>query len=56
MPVIVDEIVISVEVASESAAGGAAAPRGGAAADDLHALVSECVERVLDLLARKEER
>jgi uncharacterized protein DUF5908 len=54
MPVIVDEIVISVEVASPEAAGPA--PAGGAGGPDAHhALVSECVERVLDVLARKQE-
>jgi hypothetical protein len=55
MPVIVDEIVISVEVTSQA---GAAAPAAGgaAAAADHHALVSECVERVLDVLSRKQER
>ncbi|HEY1289392.1 MAG TPA: DUF5908 family protein [Burkholderiales bacterium] len=55
MPVVVDEIVISVEVASPQAA--AAAPAGAEAQpQDRHALVSECVERVLDVLRRKEER
>jgi len=54
MPVIVDEIVISVEV-SAPAAGNAAPAAGGGAPDAHHALVSECVERVLDVLARKEE-
>jgi len=54
MPVIVDEIVISVEVAANPEAG-AAAP-AAAAPQERHALVSECVERVLDILRRKEER
>jgi Family of unknown function (DUF5908) len=54
MPVIVDEIVISVEVAPQ--APGSAAPAGAAGAEERHALVNECVERVLDVLARKEER
>jgi hypothetical protein len=54
MPVIVDEIVISVEVASDEAAG--AAPGAAPDPQDRHALVSECVERVLDVLRRKEER
>jgi hypothetical protein len=53
MPVIVDEIVISVEVTNQEAAGTApAAPTS----EDRHALLSECVERVLDVLRRKEER
>jgi hypothetical protein len=56
VPVIVDEIVISVEVTNQ-AAGGAPAPAGGAGtAEERQALVSECVERVLDVLQRKEER
>jgi hypothetical protein len=54
MPVIVDEIVISVEVTDPQ--GAAAAPGGAAEPQDRHALVSECVERVLDVLRRKEER
>jgi Family of unknown function (DUF5908) len=54
MPVIVDEIVISVEVTNQDAGG--AAPSGGASAEDRQALLSECVERVLDILRSKEER
>jgi len=54
MPVIVDEIVISVEVAPDEA--GTGAPGAAAEPQDRHALVSECVERVLDVLRRKEER
>ena len=54
MPIIVDEIVISVEVTDQAAAG--AAPQVGLATEERHALVSECVERVLDILQRKEER
>lgn len=57
MPVIVDEIVITVEVASPAAGGASAAPgaaRAGTA--DQRALVSECVEAVLDVLRRREER
>lgn len=54
MPIVVDEIVICVEVAGEEA--GAAAPAAGGSAEDRHALVSECVERVLDVLRRREER
>jgi len=53
MPIIVDEVVISVEVSNE-AAGGAATPP--AALDDKQRLVAECVERVLDILAQKAER
>jgi hypothetical protein len=53
MPVIVDEIVISVEVTNQASGGAASAP---SATDDKQAIISECVERVLDILARKAER
>jgi hypothetical protein len=54
MPVVVDEVVISVEVAG--AAAGAPAAGAGAPASDPQALVAECVERVLDVLRQREER
>jgi uncharacterized protein DUF5908 len=53
MPIIVDELVISVDV-SNQAAGGAAAPPP--ATDEKQRIVAECVERVLDILAQKKER
>jgi hypothetical protein len=53
MPIIVDEVVISVEV-SNQAGGGTAAPP--AATDEKQALVAECVERVLGILREREER
>jgi hypothetical protein len=52
MPIIVDEVVISVEVGN-AAAGGASTPPSGTA--DRHGIVAEAVERVLDILARKAE-
>jgi hypothetical protein len=52
MPIIVDEVVISVEV-SNDAAGGAATPP--AKLDERQTIVAECVERVLDILAQKAE-
>jgi len=55
MPVIVDEIVISVEV-TNAAAGGAPPAAGAVPAEERQALLNECVERVLDILRRKEER
>lgn len=55
MPVIVDEIVICVEVGSPAAAPSAPAA-GGAPPQERRALIAECVERVLDVLQRKEER
>ena len=53
MPIIVDEVVISVEVGNE-AAGGAATP--APSQDQKQTIVAECVERVLDILAQKAER
>ena len=52
MPIIVDEVVISGEVGN-AAAGGASSPPSGTA--DKQAIVAECVERVLDILAQKAE-
>jgi hypothetical protein len=55
MPVIVDEVVISVEVGNREA-GGEAAPAGGAmSVEERQALVEECVARVLDILREREE-
>jgi len=56
VPVIVDEVVISVEVANQAGAGAAAPAAGALAPEERQALLAECVERVLDLLRRKEER
>jgi hypothetical protein len=53
MPIIVDEVVISVEI-SNQAAGGAASPPSPA--DDKQTLVARCVERVLEILRDREER
>lgn len=66
MPVIVDEVVISVDVSNEASGGasrppsgegsaGGAGGAGGASPNDRQALVAECVERVLEVLARREE-
>jgi Family of unknown function (DUF5908) len=52
MPIIVDEVVISVAVGN-AAAGGAATPPS--ALSEKQAVVAECVERVLDILAQKAE-
>ena len=58
MPILVDEVVISVEV--ENAGGGARASSagagGGGGGDDKQALIAECVERVLEVLAQRQER
>ena len=53
MPIIVDEVVISVEV-SNQASGGAATPPSST--QEKQTIVAECVERVLDILAQKAER
>lgn len=58
MPVIVDEVVISVEVGTNSATDPSPATSGSERIDiiDRHALVIEVVERVMDILRLKEER
>ncbi|HWM41424.1 MAG TPA: DUF5908 family protein [Burkholderiales bacterium] len=56
MPLIVDEIVISVEVTAAPAGGAARAPGAGASGEERQALLAECVERVLEILERREER
>lgn len=53
MPIIVDEVVISVEVTNH-ASGGSNTP--APPTEDKQALVAECVERVLDILREREER
>jgi hypothetical protein len=52
MPIIVDEVVISVEVGN-AAGGGSATPPSGLA--EKQTIVAECVERVLDILAQRAE-
>jgi len=53
MPIVVDEVVISVEVTNQNAGG--AAPTGSES-EGRQAIVEECVERVLEILRQKEER
>ncbi len=53
MPIIVDEVVISVEVTNQVSAG-AASPRPPL--EDRQELVNECVERVLEVLRQMKER
>jgi uncharacterized protein DUF5908 len=53
MPIAVDEVVISVEVTNQAAGGRATAP---SATEDKQTTVSECVERVLEILREREER
>ena len=53
MPVIVDEVVISVEVTNQ-AAGGAAAELSKT--EERQQLLNECIERILDILEQRKER
>jgi len=53
MPVIIDEVIISVEVSNQASGGAASAP---SAIDDKQVIIAECVERVLDILQQKAER
>lgn len=54
MPIIVDEVVISVEVGNAEA-GGASAAAAAPAGEEKQALVEECVARVLEILRDREE-
>ncbi len=53
MPVVVDEVVISVEVTNQAAGGSAETP---SKTDERQQLLDECVERVLDILEQQRER
>ena len=53
MPVVIDEVVISVEVSNQASGGAASAP---SATEEKQTIISECVERVLDILKQKAER
>ncbi len=53
MPIIVEEVVISVEVGNQDA-GGIGTPFP--ATENKQELVAECVERVLEILREREER
>ena len=53
MPVVIDEVVISVEVSNQASGGAASAPSATA---DQQTIINECVERVLDILKQKAER
>lgn len=53
MPIVVDEVVISVEVTNQPSAGAGSMP---SSTDDKQAIIQECVERVLEILKQKEER
>ncbi len=53
MPVVVDEVVISVEVTNQASGGAKSSPD---ATQDTQTIVQTCVERVLDILSQKQER
>jgi Family of unknown function (DUF5908) len=53
MPIIIDEIVISVEVTNQGAAGVVPPPPDP---DTQQLIVHQCVERVLEILRTREER
>jgi hypothetical protein len=55
MPIIVDEVVISVEV-SNQAAGGSAPAAAPSPTQQKQKIVAECVERVLQILREQKER
>jgi hypothetical protein len=52
MPVIIDELVVSVEVTNPSGSSSS----GGGGAVDKQAIINECVERILEILQQKKER
>jgi hypothetical protein len=52
MPIIIDEIVISVEVTDRISAGSTLPSTG----PDTQFIVEQCVERVLEILREREER
>lgn len=52
MPVLIEEVVITVEVSNPPAGGASTA---ASSADDEH-IVRTCVEKVLEILRQREER
>ena len=55
MPIIVDEVVISVEVGNREAGGDAGRAGAASSPEEKQALVEECVARVLEVLRDREE-
>jgi hypothetical protein len=53
MPIVVDEVVISVEVTNQTDSKKTSAADN---TQDKQIIINECVERVLDILRQKEER
>ncbi|WP_317932315.1 DUF5908 family protein [Halioxenophilus sp. WMMB6] len=52
MPVIIDEVVISIDVNNQAAGGATKKP---SELEEQQALIEECVERVLDILEQRKE-
>ena len=52
MPIIIDEVVISVEVTNKVSAG----PGSSSTQPDTRFIIEQCVERVLEILRKQEER
>ncbi|MEO7997239.1 MAG: DUF5908 family protein [Gemmatimonadaceae bacterium] len=55
MPVIIEEVVISIDV-TNNPAGGVARTNTNTSAEDQQRMVAECVERVMEILQQKRER
>lgn len=55
MPIIINEIEVSVDVAGSNAASTGTAAAANAAINK-EEIIRECVEQVLEILARKNER
>jgi len=53
MPVVIDQVVISVEVSNQASGGAKQAP---SATEEKQIIVAECVERVLEIIADERER
>lgn len=53
MPIVVDEVILSVEVSNAASGGGGGSP---SPTDDRQGVVAEAVERVLEILRQREER
>ncbi len=53
MPVVVDQVIISVEVGNQASGG---ASQASSATEEKQVIVAECVERVLDIIRDEKQR
>jgi hypothetical protein len=53
MPVIIDEVIISIEVTNQTSGGPGTTTF---TPDEKQTLINECIERILEILERKKER